>query len=177
MYKDETPVSMKVKIPNTELYEQISEVIGKAVIYVDPTSTDYTQEQLTQPFPLKLTSEISGYPTDWLVLNVEFGEVTSVKLEKLYDGERGHKLIEKLKQNRKAISEAEIDPNAREDIEIIKTAINDFEALVGKQIPLEDILIEAKKRGIEKEKVEKIIQKLKAGGDIYSPKPGIISKI
>ncbi|MFH1376163.1 MAG: LAGLIDADG family homing endonuclease [Candidatus Woesearchaeota archaeon] len=60
----------------------------------------------------------------------------------------------------------------------IREIITMLEAKKGsKNIPIEDILIEALEKGIPEEKVEEAIEKLKRSGDIFSPKIGFIQKI
>ena len=70
-----------------------------------------------------------------------------------------------------------ISSSQRNDIVIIKEIISELEKILGKSIPVEDIEREADIRGVEKDKVEEILDKLKRSGDVFSPKHGIISKI
>jgi replicative DNA helicase Mcm len=65
----------------------------------------------------------------------------------------------------------------RGGISAIKEIINELEKVLGKAIPLEDIEREAGIKGIDKDKANEIIEKLRKTGDIYSPRHGIISKI
>jgi replicative DNA helicase Mcm len=70
-----------------------------------------------------------------------------------------------------------ISSSQRNDIVVIKEIISELEKILGKNIPVEDVEREAEIRGVEKDKVEEIIDKLKRSGDVFSPKHGIISKI
>jgi len=70
-----------------------------------------------------------------------------------------------------------ITSSQRNDIVVIKEIISELEKILGKNIPVEDIEREAEIRGVEKDKVEEIVDKLKRSGDVFSPKHGIISKI
>jgi len=70
-----------------------------------------------------------------------------------------------------------ITSTQRNEIVVVKEIINELEKVLGKGIPLEDIEREAEIRGIENERVDEIIEKLRRSGDIFSPKHGIISKI
>ncbi|MBI2670714.1 ATP-binding protein [Candidatus Woesearchaeota archaeon] len=70
-----------------------------------------------------------------------------------------------------------ITATTRNRIHILKEAIDDLEARLGKTIPLEELVIEAVKRGIDEEKVEELIENMKRSGDIFEPKRGFIQKI
>ncbi|RJQ17967.1 AAA family ATPase [Candidatus Woesearchaeota archaeon] len=70
-----------------------------------------------------------------------------------------------------------ISASQRSSIVVVREIINDLEGVVGKAIPVEDVVREAKSKNIEEEKVEEVIEKLKRSGDLFSPKPGFISKI
>ncbi|MBW3012390.1 minichromosome maintenance protein MCM [Candidatus Woesearchaeota archaeon] len=59
----------------------------------------------------------------------------------------------------------------------VKEIINDLENKIGKFIPIDDIIKEAEAKGINIEKVEETIEKLKRSGDIFEPKRGFISKL
>lgn len=59
----------------------------------------------------------------------------------------------------------------------IRDIIFKFDEEGKKTIPVDDILAEAMKRGIAKEKVEEAIEKLKRTGDIFQPKSGFIQRI
>jgi len=64
----------------------------------------------------------------------------------------------------------------RSQIAILKEILADLEKFV-KPIPIEDAVREAKERGIDEERVEEILQKLKQTGDIFEPKRGFIQKM
>lgn len=70
-----------------------------------------------------------------------------------------------------------ITTTTRNRILILKEAINELENRLGKTIPLEEVVIEAVKKGIEEEKVEELIENMKRAGDIFEPKRGFIQKI
>lgn len=70
-----------------------------------------------------------------------------------------------------------ISSSARNSIIIVKEVINDLEVKVGKQIPLDDVLREAAQKGLDNEKIEELLDKLKRAGDIFEPKRGFIQKI
>ncbi|MBW2991017.1 minichromosome maintenance protein MCM [Candidatus Woesearchaeota archaeon] len=65
----------------------------------------------------------------------------------------------------------------RSDIVVVREIINELEKVLGKTIPVEDIEREADLKGVEKDRVDEIIEKLKRTGDVFSPRHGVISKI
>lgn len=70
-----------------------------------------------------------------------------------------------------------ISASQRGSIHHIKEIINELEMLVGKEIPLEDIIRQAAEKGISEDKVTEVVEGLKRSGDLYSPRHGVISKI
>jgi len=70
-----------------------------------------------------------------------------------------------------------ITASQRSEIGVLKEIINELEKILGKAVPVEDIQREAELRGVERERVDEILEKLKRSGDVFSPKHGIISKI
>lgn len=70
-----------------------------------------------------------------------------------------------------------ITASQRSEIGVLKEIINDLEKILGKEVPIEDIQREAELRGIERERTDDILEKLKRSGDIFSPKHGRISRI
>ncbi len=70
-----------------------------------------------------------------------------------------------------------ISSSERGHIHVIKDIINNLENKIGKTIPIEDITQEAKNKGVDSDKVDEIIEKLKRAGDIFEPRHGFISKI
>jgi len=70
-----------------------------------------------------------------------------------------------------------ISASQRSHIVQIKDIISDLEAKIGKTIPIEDITEEASNKGIEADKVDEIIEKLKRVGEIFEPRHGFISAI
>ncbi len=70
-----------------------------------------------------------------------------------------------------------ITASKRGRISTIKRIIDDLENKVGKAIQIKDVLAECEQEGIDRQKVEEILEDLKKTGDIYEPKPGIIQKV
>ncbi len=70
-----------------------------------------------------------------------------------------------------------IPASQRSKIIVVKDIIADLENKIGKTIPIDDILKEAGERGIEEDKVEDAIEKLKRSGDIFEPKSGFVQRI
>lgn len=70
-----------------------------------------------------------------------------------------------------------ITASQRSHIAVIREIINELEGFIGKTIPVDDIVKEAKTRNIDDNTTEEVIEKLKRSGDLFSPKPGFVSKI
>jgi replicative DNA helicase Mcm len=70
-----------------------------------------------------------------------------------------------------------ITASQRGHIITIKDIISDLENKVGKTIPIDDIMDEARNREIAEEKVEEVLEKLKRSGDIFEPRRGFIQKL
>ena len=70
-----------------------------------------------------------------------------------------------------------IPASVRGKIVTIKEIINQLEQKVGKQIPVDDIIVEATDRGIKEEDIKEAIEKLKRSGDLFEPRNGFISRI
>jgi replicative DNA helicase Mcm len=70
-----------------------------------------------------------------------------------------------------------ISSSARNNIIVVKEVINDLEGKVGKQIPIDDVVKEAAGKGLDPDKVEEILDKLKRAGDVFEPKRGFLQKI
>jgi replicative DNA helicase Mcm len=70
-----------------------------------------------------------------------------------------------------------VTASERSNIVIVREIINNIAAKVGKQVPVEDILIEGTTKGLSDEKIMEAIEKLQRSGDIFEPKKGFISKI
>ncbi|MFH1424975.1 MAG: minichromosome maintenance protein MCM [archaeon] len=64
----------------------------------------------------------------------------------------------------------------RSKIYTMLTIIEEITKDVGKNVPVEDILKEAKDRGIEELAALELIGKLKEKGDLFEPKPGYLQK-
>src|SRR3990172_2885798 len=65
----------------------------------------------------------------------------------------------------------------RSYILIIKEVISELENKLGKTIPIDDVIEEAKLRNISDDKVEEALEKLKRSGDLFEPRSGFISRI
>ena len=70
-----------------------------------------------------------------------------------------------------------VGASQRNNVFIVKEILSDLEAKVGKTVSIEDIMNEAKNRGLESEKVEEAIEKLRRMGDIFEPRRGFISRL
>lgn len=70
-----------------------------------------------------------------------------------------------------------ITASQRNIIATIKEIIQDLEKQIGKQIPIDDIFLKAKEKGIEQEKAEEVLDRLKKSGDIFAPRPNFISRL
>ena len=70
-----------------------------------------------------------------------------------------------------------ITATTRSKIMTLREIINELEGRFGKTIPLDQVVAEASKRGIEEDKVEEIVESLKRSGDLFEPKRGFIQKI
>ncbi len=89
--------------------------------------------------------------------------------EVAYDAETGKFDIDRITTG--------ITATQRNQISMIRKIIDALVDKVGKNIPIQDILAEAESEGIDRAKTEEIIDNLKKKGDVFEPKPGIISKI
>ncbi len=70
-----------------------------------------------------------------------------------------------------------ITASARTNISVIKEIITELEKVVGKTIPIDDIIREAEIKNVSADKTQEILDKLKRSGDLFSPRHGFISKI
>jgi len=70
-----------------------------------------------------------------------------------------------------------VTASQRGNIHNVKDIIKDLEGLIGKQIPVDDIILKAKEKGMDPEKVEDILDVLKKEGVIFTPRSGFISRI
>ena len=66
--------------------------------------------------------------------------------------------------------------STRTKIITVREIINDLEKKIGKNIPIENIMKEALEHGLEENKVEEYLNRLRREGEIFEPKQGIISK-
>ena len=70
-----------------------------------------------------------------------------------------------------------ITATQRSKIAVVKEIISELENKIGKTIPIEDIIRGATEKGIEEEKIEEAIEKLKRSGDLFEPRRGFIQRI
>jgi replicative DNA helicase Mcm len=70
-----------------------------------------------------------------------------------------------------------ISASQRSHISMVKEIISDLESKIGKTIPIDDVVEEARAKGIEEAKVEEILEKLKRVGEIFEPRRGFLSRI
>ena len=70
-----------------------------------------------------------------------------------------------------------ISATQRNKIIVMKELIAELEEKIGKTVPIEDILEAANRKGIRKEEVEEVIERLKRQGDLFEPKRGFIQRI
>lgn len=70
-----------------------------------------------------------------------------------------------------------ISASQRSHIIVIKEIITDLENKVGKTIPIDDVIAEAKSKGVDEGKAEDVLEKLKRVGEIFEPRRGFLSKI
>ncbi len=65
----------------------------------------------------------------------------------------------------------------RSHILILKDIIGELETKLGKTIPINDVVVEAKNRGLDEDKVEEALERLKRSGDVFEPRRGFVSRI
>ena len=70
-----------------------------------------------------------------------------------------------------------ITASSRSHILVLKDIITELETKLGKTIPMEDVITEAKNHGLDEDKVEEALERLKRSGDLFEPRRGFISKI
>ncbi len=70
-----------------------------------------------------------------------------------------------------------IGASQRSHVLILKDIIGELEAKLGKSIPIEELVAEAKNRGLDEDKVEEALERLKRSGDVFEPRRGFVSKI
>ena len=70
-----------------------------------------------------------------------------------------------------------ISASQRSYIIVIKEIISELENQLGKTIPIDDVINSAKEKGIDDDKVEETIEKLKRSGDLFEPRRGFVSRI
>ncbi len=70
-----------------------------------------------------------------------------------------------------------VGASQRNHIIIVKEILTELEAKVGKTVSVDDIMAEARSRGLDSEKVDEALEKLRRTGDIFEPRRGFISKL
>ncbi len=76
------------------------------------------------------------------------------------------------------ISSTGISASERGKIISVRSIISDLEKqLGGKMIPIEDVVMQSKEKGIDEDRVNEAIEKLKRSGDIFEPRRGFIQHI
>jgi len=70
-----------------------------------------------------------------------------------------------------------VSASTRSHILVVKEIINELESKIGKTIPIDDVVVSAKEKGVSEDKVEEVIEKLKRTGDLFEPRSGFVSKI
>ncbi|MBI3027712.1 ATP-binding protein [Candidatus Woesearchaeota archaeon] len=70
-----------------------------------------------------------------------------------------------------------IPATQRSHILTLKEIIGELETKLGKAIPIEEVVAEAKNRGLDEDKVEDALERLKRSGDVFEPRRGFVSKI
>ncbi|MBI3035163.1 MCM family protein [Candidatus Woesearchaeota archaeon] len=70
-----------------------------------------------------------------------------------------------------------VGASQRSHILVLKDIITELESKLGKTIPIEDVVAEAKNRGLDEDNVEEALERLKRSGDIFEPRRGFVSRI
>ena len=70
-----------------------------------------------------------------------------------------------------------ITASQRGKIVVVREIIANLEKKGMKTIPIDDIMAESLEKGVEEDKVDEVLEKLKRSGDIFEPKPGFIQRI
>ncbi len=70
-----------------------------------------------------------------------------------------------------------ISTSQRSRIIVVRDIIREIESKYGNNIPLADVIDAAQAKGLEKSRVEEIIEKMKREGELFEPKYGIIRRM
>ena len=70
-----------------------------------------------------------------------------------------------------------ISTSTRDKYNIIQGILKELEDKIGKHVPIDDVIFSAKEKGIEEDKVEELLEKMRREGMIYEPRRGFLSKI
>ena len=70
-----------------------------------------------------------------------------------------------------------ISSTERSKIVSIKEIITELESSLGKTIPIDEVIRMASERGLDEDKVEEAIEKLKRSGDVFEPRRGFLQRI
>jgi replicative DNA helicase Mcm len=70
-----------------------------------------------------------------------------------------------------------ITATQRSQIATVRRIIDMLTEKIGKTIPLQDIIKEAEAEGLDRAKVEEVLENLKKKGDVMEPRPGLLTKV
>ena len=70
-----------------------------------------------------------------------------------------------------------ITTSTRNKIHVIGEILKNLENKYGSNIPLQDVIDEAKEKGMDETKAEEILEKMRRNGEIFEPKHGIIRRM
>jgi len=70
-----------------------------------------------------------------------------------------------------------ITASQRSQIAVVERLTDDMMVRLGKIISVQELIKEAMNEGIERDKVEAVLDRLKKRGDIFEPRPGFIQKV
>ncbi len=70
-----------------------------------------------------------------------------------------------------------VGASQRSHIMVLKDIIADMESKHGKTIPIDEIVNEAKIRGLDESKIDEALERLKRSGDVFEPRRGHIQRI
>jgi len=177
--------------------DTIRKYIAYAKINIKPTLTNESKE-LIKNFYVSWRTKYVGETGDTTVpltprqleALVRISEASAkVRLDSKIRAEDAHRAIRLLEYSLRELGtepetgkvdidriESSTSSVQRSRIYTMLTIIDDLTQKVGKAVPVEDILNEAKERGIEQLAALELVEKLKEKGDLYEPKPGFLQK-
>ena len=188
--------------PDTEAEEMPSPLLRKYIAYarqnINPVLTDSAIE-IIKEYYLKMrasgyaeggikTIPISARQLEGLVRLAE--AAAKIRLSKKVTKKDAQKAIDLLDfclrqiamdQETGAIDIDRIATGVRDSkrshIVVVKEIISELENRMGKTIPIDDIVKEAREREINEDKVEEVIERLKRSGDLFEPRRGLVQRI